>query len=112
MGDQQIETADLKQLQNREPSRQMLVGKASECQRHFIRRERREESGHQKSLSRYIKGSRNVIWIYEGVGDKDIVLERREAAQSLNPWSWNRSEQWKSPRRKHACGWLKGKIEL
>lgn len=31
------------------------------------------------------------------VEDRDFVLGRREAALSLSPWSWNRSEQGESP---------------
>lgn len=31
----------------------------------------------------------------EDMEDRDIVLGRREAALSLSPWSWNRSEQGK-----------------
>ena len=31
----------------------------------------------------------------EDMEDWDIVLGRREAALSLSPWSWNRSEQGK-----------------
>ena len=36
----------------------------------------------------------------EDMEDWDIVLGRREAALSLSPWSWNRSEQGKCLRSK------------